>query len=86
MSDAMDRLAAVTAAIEAAGGVVRSADPLAHPDTPNLLAAHWVSASADTREAWEQVEQVLEAHRVDVSGMVPWQPAAEEVGDAGDVV
>lgn len=81
VGDAMDRLAVVTAAIEAEGGSVTSAAPLAHPDAPEVVAAHWVSAAADSREAWEQVELVLEAHRVDVSGMVPWQPPEEEVAD-----
>lgn len=84
MSDALDRLAAVAAAIEEAGGTITSASALALPETPDVLAAHWITAASPDPQVWADVEEVLRVHHVDVTGMVPWQPP-EVIVDEGAV-
>lgn len=79
-STAQERLDEAVERITAAGGVVRSVQPLARPASPGVVVAHWIDVVSPDRETAIAVQAVIDGLDVSTTGLVPWvDPTTVEV-------
>ena len=77
---------AAIAAVEAVGGVIRAAEPLAEAADPHVVVAYRLRVGARTLEALQTVRAVQADTEISAAGLVPWQPLPiEEDEEAGGV-
>lgn len=65
---------ATIVAVDAAGGAVISAEPLAEAADPHVVAAYRLRVGARTPEALQAVRVVQADTEISAAGLVPWQP------------
>ncbi|MGC5248492.1 hypothetical protein ACPXB3_16395 [Gordonia sp. DT219] len=72
MDTPQERLDAAVAAVQAAGGTVRSVTPLADPADVHTVVAHWIDITSPDRDTDVAVRAALAEVSVPTAGLVPW--------------